>query len=69
MLLMSAGLILGLLCFLWDTQAVSIKFSNQGMPPLLAAALRSLVAGALVWAYACMKGRGVRVLTGKKSGF
>jgi len=29
----SAGLILGLLCFLWGVQSVSIKFSNQGMPP------------------------------------
>ena len=26
----SAGLILGLLCFLWGAQAVSIRFSNQG---------------------------------------
>jgi drug/metabolite transporter (DMT)-like permease len=55
----SAGLILGLLCFLWGAQAVSIRFSNQGMPPLMAAALRSLVAGVLVWAYARMKDRGV----------
>ncbi len=56
---LSAGLILGLLCFLWGAQSVSIKFSNQGVPPLMAAALRSLVAGALVWAYARMKGRAV----------
>ena len=55
----SAGLLLVLLCFLWGAQAVSIKFSNQGMPPLMAGALRSLVAGILVWAYARMKGRGV----------
>lgn len=55
----SAGLILGLVCFLWGAQAVSIKFSNQGMPPLMAAALRSLVAAALVWTYARMKGRRV----------
>ena len=56
---LSAGLILGLLCFLWGAQSVSIKFSNQGMPPLMAATLRSLVAGLLVWAYARMIGRGV----------
>ena len=43
----SAGLILVVLCFLWGAQAVSIKFSNQGMPPLMAGALRSLVAGFL----------------------
>jgi drug/metabolite transporter (DMT)-like permease len=55
----SAGLILVLICFLWGGNAVSIKFSNQGMPPLMAAALRSLVSGALVWAYARMKGRRV----------
>jgi drug/metabolite transporter (DMT)-like permease len=54
---LSAGLILVLLCFLWGGQSVSIKFSNQGIPPLLAAALRSLVAGVLVWAYARMRGR------------
>jgi drug/metabolite transporter (DMT)-like permease len=56
---LSAGLILVLLCFLWGAQAVSIKFSNQGVPPLMAGALRSLVAGILVWGYARMKGRGV----------
>jgi drug/metabolite transporter (DMT)-like permease len=55
----SAGLILSLLCLLWGADAVSIKFSIQGMPPLMAAALRSLVSGALVWAYARMKGRKV----------
>jgi drug/metabolite transporter (DMT)-like permease len=61
----SAGLILVLLCFLWGAQAVSIKFSNQGMPPLMAGALRSLVAGILVWAYARMKGRGVAFPAGQ----
>jgi len=61
----SAGLILGLVCFLWGVNAVSIKFSNQGMPPLMAAALRSLVSGALVWAYARIKGRGVSFPSGE----
>ena len=55
----SAGLILILLCFVWGANAVSIKFSNQGMPPLMAAALRSLVSGALLWAYARMNGHTV----------
>jgi len=55
----SAGLLLVLLCFLWGAQSVSIKFSNQGMPPLMAAALRSFVAGILVWIYAGMKNRKV----------
>ena len=55
----SAGIILGVICFLWGAQAVSIKFSNQGMPPIMAGALRSLVAGILGWVYARMRGRGV----------
>jgi len=61
----SAGLILGLLCFLWGAQAVSIKFSNQGMPPLMNAALRSLISGVLVWVYAGMKSRGVAFPAGQ----
>jgi drug/metabolite transporter (DMT)-like permease len=56
---LSAGLILVLLCFLWGADAVSIKFSSQGVPPLMAAALRSLVSGTLVWAYARVKRRRV----------
>ncbi|MDJ0781791.1 MAG: DMT family transporter [Desulfosarcinaceae bacterium] len=55
----AAGLLLGLLCFLWGANAVSIKFSNQGVPPLMAAAIRSLIAGGLVWAYARRKGHRV----------
>lgn len=55
----SAGLILILLCFVWGANAVSIKFSNQGMPPLMAAALRSLVSGTLLWAYARINGQSV----------
>jgi len=62
----SAGIILCFLCFLWGAQAVSIKFSNQGMPPLMAAAVRSLVAGALVWAYARLKGQKVAFPRGHK---
>jgi drug/metabolite transporter (DMT)-like permease len=56
---LNAALLLALLCFLWGAQSVSIKFSNQGMPPIMAAALRSLVAGALVWAYARFRNRDV----------
>ena len=61
----SAGLLLVLLCFLWGAQSVSIKFSNQGMPPLMAAALRSFVAGVLVWIYAGMKNRKVAFPSGQ----
>ena len=62
---LSAGLILVLLCFLWGAQAVSIKFSNQGMPPLMNAALRSFISGVLVWIYAGMKGRGIAFPAGQ----
>ena len=55
----SAGLLLFVLCFLWGANSVAIKFSNQGMPPILAAALRSLVAGSCLWAYARFRGRRV----------
>lgn len=54
-----AGLILVALCLLWGAQSVSIKFSNQGVPPMMASALRSLVAGFLVWAYARIENRRV----------
>jgi drug/metabolite transporter (DMT)-like permease len=55
----SAGITLMLLCFLWGANMVSIKFSNRGMPPIMAAALRSVVAGALVWGGARLTGRRV----------
>lgn len=61
----SAGLILVLLSFIWGANAVSIKFSNQGMPPIMAAALRSLIAGALLWAYARIKGQAVAFPAGQ----
>jgi drug/metabolite transporter (DMT)-like permease len=56
---LSAGVLLAFLCLLWGAQSVSIKFSNQGMPPITAAALRSLVAGILVLGYARIKGNRV----------
>jgi drug/metabolite transporter (DMT)-like permease len=56
---LSAGLLLAGLCFLWGGNLVSIKISNQGIPPILAAVMRSLVASLLVWAYARSKGQGV----------
>ena len=55
----SAGSIMVLLCFLWGAQSVSIKFSNEGVPPLMAATFRSVVAATLVWVYARIKNRGV----------
>jgi drug/metabolite transporter (DMT)-like permease len=56
---LTASLILAGLCFLWGGNQVSIKISNQGIPPLLAAVSRSGIASLLVWAYARSKGEGV----------
>ena len=56
---LTASLILAGLCFLWGGNLVSIKISNQGIPPLLAAVARSGVASLLIWAYARSKREGV----------
>ena len=61
---LSAGLTLVGLCFLWGGNQVSIKISNQGIPPLLAAVSRSAIASLLLWAYARSKGQ--RVLVPRK---
>ncbi|HKK98867.1 MAG TPA: DMT family transporter [Desulfotignum sp.] len=58
-LTLSAGLLLLLVCAIWGGNAVSIKFSNQGIPPLLAATIRSVVSGCLVLLWAKFKGHGV----------
>jgi drug/metabolite transporter (DMT)-like permease len=56
---LTAGLLLLLLCFLWGGNIVSIKISNQGIPPILAATTRSVVASVLLWGYAREKGEQV----------
>lgn len=56
---LTASLILAGLCFLWGGNTVSIRFSNQGIPPLLAATTRSVVADSLLWAYARVRGQRV----------
>jgi drug/metabolite transporter (DMT)-like permease len=56
---LTASLLLLLVCFLWGGNTVSIRISNQGIPPLLAATLRSGAAATLLWAYARAKGEGV----------
>jgi drug/metabolite transporter (DMT)-like permease len=56
---LTASLILAGLCLLWGGNLVSIKISNQGIPPILAAVMRSVVASLLVWGYARLKGEGV----------
>lgn len=52
-------LLLIMVCFLWGGNIVTIKVSNQGIPPILAATLRSLLAAGLLWAYARWKGEKV----------
>lgn len=47
------------LCLLWGGNMVSIKFSNQGIPPIMAAMTRSIVASLLLWVYARCMGRAV----------
>jgi drug/metabolite transporter (DMT)-like permease len=44
--------LLTVLCLIWGGNMVSIKVSNQGVAPILAAAIRSLVASLLLWLYA-----------------
>ncbi|MFN2356793.1 MAG: DMT family transporter [Desulfotignum sp.] len=56
---LTAGLLLLLVCAIWGGNAVSIKFSNQGIPPLLAATIRSVAAGFLVLLWAKFKGQQV----------
>ncbi len=52
---LTASLLLLLVCFLWGGNTVSIRISNQGIPPLLAATIRSGMAASLLWVYARRK--------------
>lgn len=60
---LTAVLLLILVSAIWGGNIVSIKVSNQGIPPILAATLRSLIASALIWMYATLKGE--RVFLGR----
>lgn len=42
-------------CFIWGGNMVSIKFSNAGMPPLLAATVRSVIAAGLLWGFVAFR--------------
>jgi drug/metabolite transporter (DMT)-like permease len=46
------SLLLVMICLLWGGNMVSIKISNQGLSPCLAAAARSVIAAGFLWAYA-----------------
>jgi drug/metabolite transporter (DMT)-like permease len=56
--------LLVLLCLLWGGNMVSIKVSNQGIPPILAATLRSIVAAFLLGFYAWFNRSSVWLGTG-----
>ncbi|MFH1115455.1 MAG: DMT family transporter, partial [Pseudomonadota bacterium] len=47
------------LCLLWGGNMVSIKYSSQGITPILTAMLRSVVAALCLWAYAWYLGQRV----------
>jgi len=49
---MTGMLLLILISFLWGGNMVSIKISNQGIPPVMAATVRSGLAALLMWVYA-----------------
>jgi drug/metabolite transporter (DMT)-like permease len=51
--------LLVLLCLLWGGNMVSIKVSNQGIPPVLAAFIRSVISALLLWIYAWSIGKKV----------
>lgn len=52
-------LLLVLTSAVWGGNMVSIKFTNEGLPPVLAATLRSIVASVLMALYGRMKGERV----------
>lgn len=62
---LTGGLLLVLVCFLWGLNVVSIRISNQGIPPVLAAALRSAFGAVLVWLYAKARGHTVSLPRGE----
>jgi len=63
---LTSGLFLVLICFLWGANVVTIRISNSGIPPLMAAAFRSLLAAAILWVYVSMKGQSVLFPRGER---
>lgn len=64
---LTGACLLVLVCFLWGANMVSIRISNQGIPPLLAATLRSVLAAGLVALYAGIKGQSFLMPAGEKT--
>lgn len=55
----SGAALLVLVCLIWGGNMVSIKYSNQGIGPLMAATVRSLVAAFCLWVFAGIKRKSV----------
>ncbi|MCX5860687.1 MAG: DMT family transporter [Deltaproteobacteria bacterium] len=55
----TAVLLLVMMSFVWGGNMVSIKLSSQGMPPIIAATIRSVFSSLLLWLYAGVTRRGV----------
>jgi drug/metabolite transporter (DMT)-like permease len=60
---LTAVSLMALLCLLWGGNLVSIKVSNQGIPPIFGAAMRSIAACGILWIYARLMRR--RFLLGR----
>jgi drug/metabolite transporter (DMT)-like permease len=56
---LSGAALLLLVCLIWGGNMVSIKYSNLGIPPLMAATIRSFVAAFFLWMFACLKRKSV----------
>lgn len=60
---LKSALLLTLVCMLWGLNAVAIKVSNRQIPPVMAAALRSVIAGLFLMGW--MKIRGMSLFPGR----
>jgi len=55
----AGALLLILVCLIWGGNMVSIKFSNEGIPPMMAATARSALAAVCIWIFASLRGKSV----------
>ncbi|MDF1535721.1 MAG: DMT family transporter [bacterium] len=56
---LSGAALLVFVCLIWGGNMVSIKFSNAGVPPMVAATVRSVVAAGCLWLFSLYKGKSV----------
>lgn len=55
----SGAALLVFVCLIWGGNIVAIKYSNLGIPPMVAATLRNTVAALCLWGFAVAMGRSV----------